>query len=374
VTTLVTVAGPVLGGFLADLGFWRGVFLINLPIGLFALWVISRKVPESRDDSIRGGIDWIGALLVTLGLGSLTYGFLSAPDHGFGAPQVWGALLLGAAALAGFGLREATTPAPMAPLSLFRSRTFLGTNLLTLFLYGALAVNSFYFSLNLVQVQGYSKTLAGLSFLPFTILLVLLSRWSGGLADRVGPRLPLVLGPAAVGLGFLWLSFAGVTAGPRDYWVRFFPGILLMGLGMGLTVAPLTTAVMSSAPNQSSGTASGINNAVSRTAGVLAIAITGALALTLFAAGLRDAAAGLGLPEAARGQLLAQAANLAGAQPPPGLDPAQQAAAQAAIRSAFADTFRVQMQVCTGLAWLSALLAALLVERKPQPTAEQADG
>ena len=295
-TTLVTVAGPLLGGIFSDLGFWRGVFLINLPLGVFALAVLQAKVPESRNESKSGPIDLPGAILITLGLSGLTYGIISGPELGFDSPWVIGAILGGIVALGWFGLVEAHRSEPMMPLRLFRSRSFSGANLLTLFLYGGLSVWSFFFSLNLVQAQGYSKTEAGLAFLPFTVLLTVLSRWAGGLVDRRGPRLPLIAGPLVTGLGFLALGLPGLTRGPADFWTSYFPGIVLIGAGMGLTVAPLTTTVMGSVPRDYSGTASGINNAVSRTAGVLAVAAVGALALLVFAVSLRSQTASLDLP------------------------------------------------------------------------------
>ncbi len=240
-TTIVTVAGPVLGGLLADAGLWRGVFLINLPLGITTLLVLYFKVPESRAE--------------------LTYGFISLPDLGFGNPRIYGTLLGGFVALVAYVVVEARSDHPMMPLHLFKSRTFSGTNLLTLFLYGALSVSTFFLCLNLVQAQGYSQSLAGLADIPFALLLTGLSGWAGGLADRHGPRLLLIVGPLLIGLGFLLMAFVGLTDGPSDYWKTFLPGIIVFGLGMGITVAPLTTAVMGSVATQYAGTASGINNA-----------------------------------------------------------------------------------------------------------------
>src|SRR5215218_7753621 len=173
-TTIVTVIGPVLGGILADAGLWRGVFLINLPLAVVALVVLARHVPESRNPAGRDSLDYPGATLLALGLAGLTYGFISAPGAGFGDPSVVGTLIGGVAALVVFVIVEARRRHPMVPLGLFRSRTFSGANLLTLFLYGALSVFGFFLSLNLVQAQGYSPAQAGLAFLPFALLLSLL--------------------------------------------------------------------------------------------------------------------------------------------------------------------------------------------------------
>jgi EmrB/QacA subfamily drug resistance transporter len=365
VTTMVTIAGSVLGGLLSNAGLWRGVFLINLPLGIAALLVVYLKVPESRDEQASGKIDTLGALLAMLGLAGLTYGFISAPALGFGDLRVGGTLAGGAVALAAFVVVEARREGSgraMLPLSLFSSRTFGGTNLMTLFLYGALSVGSFFISLNLMQAQGYSLAIAGFTFLPSALLLTTLSRWSGKVADRYGARLPLIVGPLLVGLAFVVLARVGVTRGPMDYWTTYFPGIVLWGLGMGCTVAPLTSAVMGSVATHYSGTASGVNNAVSRTAGVLAIAVVGAVALFTFAGALQERTASINLSAAARVALQAETGRLGGAEVPAQVAAEDTGATKLAIRLAFVDAFRTVMAICAGLAWLSAAIAALLVE------------
>jgi len=201
--------------------------------------------------------------------------------------------------------------------------------------------------------------------LPFALLLAGLSRMAGGWVDRVGPRRLLTLGPGLVGLGFIGMGLPGLTAGPSSYWVTYFPPLLLMGVGMGITVAPLTTAVMGSVSASHAGIASAINNAASRTAGVMALATLGALALVLFGRALTTRSAALPLDPIARSALQAHSAQLGAAQAPAGLSPALRAAVQADIRLALVDTFRVLMWITAGLAWLSALLAWLLVEKRP---------
>ncbi len=364
VTTIVTVAGPLLGGALAGAGLWRAVFLINLPLGLVALAILHWEVPESRDTAATGPIDALGAALQAIGLAGLTYGFISAPGLGFRHPLVAGTLIGGAAALAAFVWVEAHRPHPIMPLQLFRSRTFTGTNLLTLFLYGALNLGPFFLSLNLVQVQGYSLALAGAVFMPFMLALTALSRWAGHLADRIGPRPLLIAGPALSGLGFLAMGLAGLTAGPSAFWLTFFPGILLLGIGMGLTVAPLSTAVMNSVETEQAGIASGVNNAVARIAGVLAIAVGGALMLLLFAGGLDSRVASLNLSPAAHTALQAEAARLGEAAVPAGVAAETVGAVGTAIKLAFVDAFRAVMIVCAGLAWTGALLGGLLTESR----------
>lgn len=363
-TTMVTVAGPVLGGLLADAGFWRGVFLINLPIGITTLLILYFKVPESRNEQASVNIDYLGAILATLGLAGLTYGFISLHDLGLGDPRIYVTLSGGAIALVAYVVVEARSAHPMMPLYLFKSQTFSGTNLLTLFLYGALSVGTFFLCLNLVQAQGYSQSIAGLADMPFALLLSGLSPLAGELADRYGSRLPLIVGPSLAGLGFLLMAFVGLTNGPSEYWTTFFPGIMVFGLGMAITVAPLTTAVMGSVATHYAGTASGINNAVSRTAGVLAIAIVGSVALSNFAGGLQEHTATIHLSHAAQHLLQSQARQLGHISPIVGIAPENMNVVETAVKLAFVDTFRLVMIICAGLSWLSAVMAALLVENR----------
>lgn len=362
-TTIILVIGPVLGGVLSNAGLWRGVFLINIPLGVAALIPLFLRVPESRNETSDGRIDFPGAVLLILALAGMTYGFISAPDAGFGDPRTLAALAIGVAALAGFVVVEARSHHPMIPLALFSSRTFSGANLLTLALYGALSAGMFFLSLNLVQAQGYSMAVAGFAFTPFALILTALSRWAGGLVDKSGPRLPLVIGPAIAGLSFFTMAWSGMTPGPSRYWTTFFPGVVLLGVGMGITVAPLTTAVMGSVASRLSGTASGINNAVSRTAGVLAIAVIGALSLVLFARGLDSHAAGAGLSDGVRQALSQEAARLGAAEVPAGVAAQDAETVRSIIRQAFVDTFKVVMLVCAVLAWIGAALAGVFVQR-----------
>ena len=367
-STLTTLSGPVLGGLLAGQNLWRVVFFINVPLALVALAALTR-VPESRDMTASARLDYPGAFLATLGLGGITYGFLEAPGAGLTSPRIIIALVVGVLSLVAFVIVQARSDHPMMPLRLFRSRTFTGTNLLTLFLYAALRIVPFFFVLNLVQIQGYPQEIAGVAFLPFGILLTLMGRWAGGLVDRVGARLPLVVGPALAGAGFFMFSLPGLTNGPADYWTTYFPAVLVTGIGMGITVAPLTTAVMGSAPTESSGTASGINNAVARTAGVLAVAIAGAVALVSFSSTLATQTQPIPLVPEARAALEAEASKLGDTQPPAGLPAEQEAQVSAAIKLSFVETFRQIAIIGAVLAWISAVLAALLVERHLKPEA-----
>ncbi|HEU5441593.1 MAG TPA: MFS transporter [Ktedonobacterales bacterium] len=368
-TTITSALGPVLGGWLVQAASWRWVFLINVPLAAITLAVTFLHVPESRDETARGRLDVLGAGLATVGLGALVFGLIESSALGLGAPLVVLALLIGAVGLVVFVWHEARAESagvtPMVPLRLFRSRTFSGTNLLTLLLYAALGGALYFFPFNLQQVQGYSPAAAGAALLPMTLIIFALSRWTGGLIARYGARLPLVLGASIAAAGFALFAVPGIGG---SYWTTYFPATVVLSLGMAIVIAPLTTAVMNSVPTDHAGTASGINNAVSRAAGLLAIAVLNLVVVSVFATSLDAQLAALGATPALRDTLGAQAAHLAGTQPPAGLDAATAAAVSHAIDAAFVSGFRVAMLIGAALALGSALAAALLVEGKPAST------
>jgi MFS family permease len=261
---------------------WRWIFFLNLPLAALVL-VIARGVPESRGEDDGARIDWLGAALATGGFFGLVFGLIAGGSEGFRRPRIYVSLAAGALALIGFVVAEFRLRHPMMPPALFRSATFSGANLLTLFLYCGLSSVMFALPFNLIEVQRYSVVQAGAALMPFVVVMSALSRWSGGLMDRYGPRMPLTLGPSVTALGFLLLSYA---ASGGSYWTTIFPAVIVLSVGMATTVAPLTTTVMTSVNESHAGLASGINNAVSRIASLLAVAIVGILVQGSFKTGL----------------------------------------------------------------------------------------
>ena len=364
VTTLVTIGGPILGGALADAGLWRIIFFINIPIGIISLIILWRKVPESSDEETTHSLDYAGAFAIVAGLALLTYGFLKIPKTGFNNWQVYISLTTGILSLIVFIIIEKRSNHPMMPLHLFSNKTFSGANLLTFFLYAALFSAMLFLTLNMVQVQGYSQLQAGLTLLPFTILLILISRWSGGLVDKYGPRWFLILGPTVVASGLLFLSFIKETNGPSEFWTTYFPGILLFGLGMSFTVTPLTTTVMGAVPDHFSGTASGVNNAISRISNVFANAIIGALAILFFAGSLNNSMKKMPVENSSKEKVMAQAANLGDAKVPVIIVGENKSKIEQAYKEGFIYAYVKVMRICVVMAALSAIMAFLFIKNE----------
>jgi EmrB/QacA subfamily drug resistance transporter len=363
-TTVVTIGGPVLGGALADAGYWRYIFFLNIPIGIVAILILWKKVRESRDEAADHSLDFPGAITVMLGLALFTFGFLRIPGIGFNHWQVYGSLAGGLLLLVAFVVIESRSPQPMMPLQLFSNLTFSGANLLTLFLYAGLGAGMLFLSLNLVQVQGYDQLQSGLTFLPFTILMVLLARFAGRLSDKHGPRLLLTIGPAVAGAGLLLLSFVGQTSGPSAYFTTFFPGVVVLGLGMSFTVAPLTATVMGAVSNHFSGTASGVNNALSRIAGVFANAIFGALAVLFFSATLQQDLQSIPLNTPVRQEVVQQAIELGNARPPASLNAGDKEKVKSSYHHSFIAAYAKIMRISALLGFAAAAVAFLMVRNK----------
>jgi EmrB/QacA subfamily drug resistance transporter len=328
-SSITTAIGPVLGGWVVAHASWRWIFFFNVPLGAAVVVIALLRVPESRDDDAQKRIDLVGAALAIVSLGAIVYGLLASR----GIAVAGGVVLFVV-----FLVVEARSEHPMVPLSLFRSRTFSATNALTLLLYGALGGGMFFVPFELIQIRGYSPTEAGATFLPLVVTISAMSPWMGKIAGKHGARWLLCIGPIVAGAGFALLSFT------------IFPGIIVLGVGMGITVAPLTTAVMASVDAHHAGLASGVNNAVTRAAGLVAIAAMGVVLASKF-----DAA----LPESVRDALGADRTKLAGA-----IDPSMSEATKSSIRDAFMAGFRTVMFVCAALAAAGGVVAGIFVDHQ----------
>ncbi|HXE48305.1 MAG TPA: MFS transporter [Ramlibacter sp.] len=366
---IAAAVGPVLGGFLVDHYSWTWAFLINLPIGAILIALCVVKVPENRaTQAQQPGLDFWGASFATIGLAGVVFAFIEAPNLGWTAAPVASAGLGGVLALALFVVVEARSRSPMLPLSLLRIRNFAGANLLTLLLYAALGGGLYFFPLNLIQVQGYSAAAAGAALLPFIVIMFLLSRWAGKLVDRFGPRLPLVAGPLIAAAGFALFTLPAI-GGP--YWSTFLPAVSILGLGMAVTVAPLTTTVMNSVGSELAGLASGVNNAVSRAGALLSIAVFGVVMSGAFNPALERGISALDLPPALQRGIEEQRQRLAAITVPPQVDAKTAESIKLAVGEAFIAGFRRVMLVCAALALLSALSAAAWIRSESRSPAQR---
>ena len=358
-SAITSALGPVLGGWIVQNASWRWIFFINVPLAIIVLIVLFTHVPESKSEGESHRLDWWGAILTTLGLGAIVYGLIDANNRSITDPVVLGCVFGGIILLILFVFVERRATNPMMPLTLFRSRTFTGTNLLTLLLYAGLGGALYFVPFNLIGAQGYPATEAGAALLPFTLLSFSLSRWSGGLVARYGSKLPLIIGPTIAAVGFALFAVPGLGG---SYWFTYFPAVVVLGLGMTITIAPLTTTVMGAVEDRYSGSASGINNAVARVAGLLAVAVFGLFVSATFVNNFGTQLAALHLAPSVTQQLLAQQGRLVGIVIPNSVQGATRDAIKHAIDLSFLNGFRVAMLIGAGLALLSAVCSLLFIE------------
>lgn len=362
-SALTAIFGPVIGGWLAGMGLWRVIFFINIPLSIVVFITMIAKVPESRNPNSEK-LDIWGALFVTLGLGGITYGFIESPKYGFGNLMIMSSLILGGISLIAFIIVQKYGKKPMMPLKLFKSPTFAGGNLLTLFVYAALGGVMFFLPLNLIQIQGYSELNAGLAMLPIIIIIAGISPLMGKIVDRRGVRLPLIIGPLITSAGFFIFSTFGITAGSGAYWDTFFLSFLLIGLGMGITVAPLTTAVMGAVSEDDVGIASGINNTVARAASVLAVALMGSLGLFSFQESLQKEVDLMAISVELKNDINVESAKFAAATVPSDLSAENKVYVRKLLKGSFVIAFNKVVYVSSILTLLGGLMAFMFIRNK----------
>ena len=361
-TGVFAAIGPVAGGWLLQVWSWRLIFLLNLPLALLVL-VLAPRIPESRA-TVEGEaqpLDWLGATLATTGFAAIIYALSFVPEVGWRNLRVLAPLIGGGLLLAAFLWSQAGRANAMMPLSLFRIPRFLAANLLTFLLYSALYGAMFVIPFYVIQVRHYPPVKAGAVFLPLIAMMFFFSARVGAMAARVGERRLLAGGAACVGVGFCLLAaFSSMGA----YWRSLLPGVLLMGAGVTLAVAPLTTAVMSSVPQEKTGVASAVNNALSRLAGLVSVSVLVFVLVHGFASRLADELSQSNLPIAARQEMTAQQARLHDTPIPSGLTEQQHAEAAGMLDRAFLVGFRDVMVWCAVSSWLGALAVVVLLRRR----------
>lgn len=365
-----TVMGPLIGGQLVDAASWRWIFMINLPLVAFTLFMIARYVPEARERSADSRVDVVGAALCAVGLAGMTFGLIRQPEVGFGDPTVFGPLAGGAALFATFLAYERRASHPMLKLELFRSRNFSVGNLQTLCMYAGLSLLFFFLTLYLQQVAGFTALEAGATGLPITITMFLLAARFGALADRFGPRLFMAGGPVLSAIGLLLLTGLGRDV---DFATDLLPPLIIFALGLSLTVAPLTATVLSGADESNAGVASGVNNAIARAAGLVGVAAVGAVVAVGFAAKVDDGLKGRQLSAPVRAAVQeSKRRPLAAPELPRGVPAGQRRTVNAAVDDASTSAFHLGMTISAGLVLLGGLMSAVGIQN-PKRKVDAAD-
>ncbi len=348
-----------MGGWLVTDVSWRAAFLITPAMALVAIPIALWHVPESRDPQAHK-LDLIGAAMATIALGGLVYGLIESSATGFTDPVVLAALLLGALALWTFVFVERRQNDPMVPPSLFRSKNFDGANLVTLLFYMSLTGSLYFVPFLMMQVHGYSALVTGTVFLPFVAMALFLGRSGGYILGRFGVKIPLVTASLAAAVGYALFAVPGVEGG--SYWTSFFPAMVVQGFGMALIITPLTTIALGSVEGEHSGLASGVNNAAARVAAPLAVAVLSVFIYGVFSTSLNTHLDSMNLPGEVRTEMEAKKAHLGAAKAPEDVDAKTAVHIERAIKESFVAGFRTVMVICVGLALVSALAAAILVD------------